>query len=142
MICNVPVIRSARAAVKSTARSFRHFPSAVMSPLCYFLLSVKLRSLAPRMMKSFGAEILDSASRVSRKCALNRPIVRSLFVKSAAAGKDLQPKRFEQSHTQDVLLFVRNGDVVKEKSFWFETKPTVEIYIAHIEVARVDINLV
>jgi hypothetical protein len=33
------------------------------------------------------------------------------------SAKDLQPERFEQSHAQDVLMFVSGGDVVKENSF-------------------------
>ena len=61
---------------------------------------------------------------------------------SRTAGKDLQPERFEQSHAQDVLVFVTDGDVVKENSFQLETKPAVEIDIAHVDVARVDVNLV
>jgi hypothetical protein len=61
---------------------------------------------------------------------------------SRAARKDLQPERFEQSHAQDVLVFVTDGDVVKENSFQLETKPAVEIDIAHVDVAGVDVNLV
>jgi len=61
---------------------------------------------------------------------------------SRAAGKDLQPERFEQSHAQDVLVFVADGDVVEENSFQLETKPAVKIDIAHVDVARVDVNLV
>ena len=61
---------------------------------------------------------------------------------SRPVGKDLQPERFEQSHAQHVLVFVTDGDVVKENSFQLETKPAVEIDIAHIDVARVDVNLV
>jgi hypothetical protein len=52
-----------------------------------------------------------------------------------ATRKDLQPERFEQSHAQDVLVFVTDGDVVKENSFQLETKPAVEIDIAHVDVA-------
>jgi hypothetical protein len=51
---------------------------------------------------------------------------------SRPVGKDLQPEGFEQSHVQDVLVFVTDGDVVKENSFQLETKPAVEIDIAHI----------
>src|SRR5204863_6221235 len=58
------------------------------------------------------------------------------------AGKDLQPYRLEQSHAHDVLVFVTDSDVVKKNSFQLETKPTVEIDIAHVDVARVDVNLV
>src|SRR5207302_11148003 len=58
------------------------------------------------------------------------------------AGKDLQPEPFEQSHAHDVLMFVADGNVVEENSFQLETKPAVEIDIAHVDVARVDVNLV
>ncbi len=58
------------------------------------------------------------------------------------ARKDLQPYRLEQSHAHDVLVFVTDSDVVKKNSFQLETKPTVEIDIAHVDVARVDVNLV
>ena len=60
----------------------------------------------------------------------------------AAGGKDAQPNRFEQSHAQDVLVLVIDADVVKEDSFQLETKPAVEINIAHVDVARVDINFI
>ena len=59
-----------------------------------------------------------------------------------AAGKDLQPERFKQSHAQDVLVFVTDGDVVKENSFQLETKPAVEIDIAHVDVPRMDVDFV
>ena len=68
--------------------------------------------------------------------------VSDLSVLQGAAGKDLQPGRFEQSHAHDVLVFVTDGDVVKENSFQLEAKPAVEIDIAHVDVARVDVNLV
>ena len=58
------------------------------------------------------------------------------------AGKDLQPERLEQSHAHDILVFVTDSDVVKKNSFELETKPTVEIDIAHVDVARVDVNFV
>jgi hypothetical protein len=41
-----------------------------------------------------------------------------------------------------VLMFVADGNVVEENSFQLETKPAVEIDIAHVDVARVDVNLV
>jgi hypothetical protein len=68
--------------------------------------------------------------------------VSDFSVLQGAAGKDLQPERFEQSHAQDVLVFVTDGDVVKENSFQLVTNPAVEIVIAHVDVARVDVNLV
>jgi hypothetical protein len=37
------------------------------------------------------------------------------------ARKDLQPQRFEQSHAQDVLVFVTDSDVVMENSFQLQT---------------------
>ena len=54
----------------------------------------------------------------------------------------MQPERFKQSHAEDVLVFVTDGDVVKENSFQLETKPAVEIDIAHVDVARMDVNFV
>ena len=56
--------------------------------------------------------------------------------------EDLQPKRFEQSHAQNVLAFVTDDDVVKENTFQLETEPAVEIDISDVDVARVYIHLV
>src|SRR5262245_54771086 len=60
---------------------------------------------------------------------------------SRFVGEDLQPERFEQSHAQNVLVFVTDDDVVKKHPFQLETEAAVEIDIANIDVARVDINL-
>jgi hypothetical protein len=60
----------------------------------------------------------------------------------SVAGKNLQPAWFEQSHAHNVLVFVTDSDVVEENSFQLETKSAVEIDIAHVDVGRMDINLV
>jgi hypothetical protein len=57
-------------------------------------------------------------------------------------GEDLQPDWFEQSHAQNVLVFVTEDDVVQENAFQLKTEPAVEINVADIDIARVDINLV
>ena len=105
-----------------------------------------LRSLRPlrerkriyRVCVPYGKQV--AVSRGSRPKPSDCEIVAPQM--SRTAGKDLQPERFEQSHAQDVLVFVTEGDVVKENSFQLETKPAVEIDIAHVDVARVDVNLV
>ena len=56
--------------------------------------------------------------------------------------KDLQPERFKQSHAHNVLVLAANSDVVEEDSFQLETEPAVQIDIAYVDVARVDVNLV
>src|SRR5207249_4802385 len=65
-----------------------------------------------------------------------------LLVALSALGKDLQPERLEQSHADYVLTFVADCDVVEEDPFEFETKPAIEIDVAHVDVTRVDVNLV
>ncbi len=65
-----------------------------------------------------------------------------LLVALSAVGKDLQPERLEQSHADYVLAFVADCDVVEEDPFEFETKPAIEIDVAHVDVTRVDVNLV
>src|SRR5438552_15265651 len=56
--------------------------------------------------------------------------------------KNLQPEWLEQSHADYVLPFVADGDVVEEHSFQFETKSAVEIDVAHVDVTRMNVNLV
>src|SRR3954447_3078270 len=57
------------------------------------------------------------------------------------SGKNLQPDRLEQSHPQHILVFIANGDIVEKNPFQFEAKPAVQVDIAHVDVARVDVNL-
>ena len=103
-------------------------------------------SFAPQLFSfqhfSFFSDDRLSHAKNSSKIGPKPCRAQSVFLVLSAAGKDLQPEPFEQSHAHDVLVFVADGNVVEENSFQFETKPAVEIDISHVDVARMDVDLV
>src|SRR5256885_5898047 len=60
---------------------------------------------------------------------------------SGGAREDFGPKRFEQGHANDVLALVGHFDVLEENPLQLDPRPAVEIEIANVDVARVDVNL-
>ncbi len=56
---------------------------------------------------------------------------------SCVDGKDLQPERFEQRHAHDVLPLIAHFQVFGKNALQFESKPAVNIEVAHVDVARV-----
>ena len=94
-----------------------------------------------KIESDYGPRRIDGESfgALARICCQCKTVVPQM---SRLVGKDLQPERFEQSHAQNVLLFVADGDVVEENPFKFETEAAVEIDVAYVDVGRVDVNLV
>src|SRR5436190_12017284 len=63
-------------------------------------------------------------------------------VGSGGAGEDLEPEGFEKRHADDVLAFFAHFDVLEENPLHLETKSAVQIDVAHVDVAGVNVNLV
>src|SRR5205814_1604253 len=80
----------------------------------------------------------DTHQHISYFCRYEYSVLGSLRGRT----KNLQPDRFEQSHAHNVLASVAYSDVVEKDSFQFKAKPAVEIDIAYVDVARMDVNLV